>query len=59
MAFVRLSDMTDTLEAVVFSRTYEDYKKFLEIDKCVAMKGKISYRNNEPSLLVEAVKELL
>lgn len=58
MAFVRLADLTDSLEVVVFSKPYEQYKNLLEVDKCVAVRGKISYRNNEPSLLVEAIKEL-
>ncbi len=41
-----------------YEQPYEQYKNLLEVDKCVAVRGKISYRNNEPSLLVEAIKEL-
>jgi len=58
MAFVKIADMNDSLETVLFSRTYEQYKNILEPDKCVAMKGKINYRNGEPSLLVDMIKEM-
>ncbi len=58
MAFLKLFDFTDSIECVVFSETYEKYKNILVVDKCVAVKGKISHRNGEPSIIVEGVKEL-
>jgi DNA polymerase-3 subunit alpha len=58
MAFVKLSDFDDTLEAVVFPRTMTEFKNLLIKDKAVAVKGKISLRNGEVSLIVDKVKEL-
>jgi len=58
MAFIKLSDFDDTLEAVVFPRTMTEFKNLLIKDKAVAVKGKISLRNGEVSLIVEKVKEL-
>ncbi len=58
MAFVKIADLNDTLEAVVFPRIYNEYKDFFEEDKGVLVKGKISKRKGEYSLLVEKVKEL-
>ena len=58
MAFLKLADFNDMIEGVVFSETYEKFKNLLIADKCVAVKGKISRRNGEPSIVVEAVKEL-
>ncbi len=58
MAFVRIADFGDTIETVVFSRPYHQYKELLQADKCVALKGRVSIRNGEPSILIEAVKEL-
>ncbi|MCK4386831.1 MAG: DNA polymerase III subunit alpha [Candidatus Pacebacteria bacterium] len=58
MAFVRLSDFSGSIEAVVFPKILEEYKNLLEVDKCVLMKGRISKRNGDLSLIVEAVKEL-
>ena len=37
---------------------FEEFKKFLVAEKCVAIKGKISNRNDEVSLIAEKVKEL-
>ncbi|MBU1557948.1 DNA polymerase III subunit alpha [Patescibacteria group bacterium] len=58
MAFVKVSDFSDSMEVVVFPKVYDDYKHLLEADKCVALRGKISKRNDETSLLVDALKEL-
>ncbi|MFA5023045.1 MAG: OB-fold nucleic acid binding domain-containing protein, partial [Candidatus Paceibacterota bacterium] len=58
MAFVKMFDFTDAIEAVAFSDVYEKYKDLLIPDKVVALRGKISHRNGEPSIIIEAVKEL-
>jgi DNA polymerase-3 subunit alpha len=58
MAFIKMFDFTDMIEAVAFSDIYEKYKHLLVPDKLVAVKGKISHRNGEPSIILEAVKEL-
>ena len=58
MMFLRLADLTGTIEVVVFPRVFEEFKKFLVTEKCVAIKGKISNRNDEVSLIAEKVKEL-
>lgn len=58
MAFVKISDFNDSIECVVFSDVYEKYKEILTADRCVAIRGKISHRNGEPSIIIEALKEL-
>lgn len=59
MAFVKLSDYADTLETVVFPKTMSEYRNLLLKDKCVAIKGKISLRNGETTLIVDKMKELI
>jgi len=59
MAFIKLSDYSDTMETVVFPRTMAEYKNILIKDKCVAIKGKISLRNGEITLIVDKIKELI
>jgi DNA polymerase-3 subunit alpha len=59
MAFVRIADLTGSLECVVFPKSYEEMKKFCVTDKLVIVKGKISDRNGERSLLIDKMKELL
>ena len=58
MVFLKLADFTGTLEAVVFPRTYNENHKKLVVDACVAVKGKISERNGERSLIVEEIRSL-
>jgi len=58
MAFIRLADFTDKIEGVVFTRPYEQFKDLIAVDKCVAVRGRLSLRNNEQSIVIEAVKEL-
>lgn len=58
MAFGRLGDYTGTIELVFFSKLFTDQKAVIQPDACVAVKGRMSYRNNEPSIVVEAIKGL-
>ncbi len=58
MAFVRISDYSDSMEVVVFSKPFEQFKSILIPGTCIALKGKLSIRNNEPSILVESMKKL-
>ena len=58
MAFVRLSDFSDTLEVVVFPKIFKEFNEYLETEKCLLLKGRISKRQGETSLLVEKIKEL-
>ncbi len=58
MCFAKLTDFSDSIELVIFSRTFGECRELLEAEKCVAIKGKLSLRNGEPSLVVEGMKEL-
>lgn len=58
MMFLTLTDFTDSIECVVFSKTYEMIKGMLAVDTCVAFKGKVSERNGELSLMVDKAKKL-
>ena len=58
MAFLKIADFTGSIEVVVFPRTMAEYKELLGPDKCVAIKGRFSRRNDAPSLIAEKVKAL-
>ncbi len=58
MAFIRLADFVTSIEVVAFPKTYKEFAKFLVPDACISIKGKMSKRNDVPSLLAEAVKAL-
>jgi DNA polymerase-3 subunit alpha len=59
MAFMKVSDYSDTMETVVFPRTMTEFKNLLVKDKCVAIKGKLSLRNGEITVIVDKMKELI
>jgi len=58
MAFVKVADFTGEIEIVVFPKTFEENKSLVEGEKCVAIKGRVPHRNDEVSIIAEAVKEL-
>ncbi len=58
MAFVRLTDYTDSIELVVFSKILAENRAVCAADQCVAIKGRMSYRNGEPSIVVDQMKAL-
>ncbi len=59
MAFLKLADFSGSLEAVVFPRTLLEFRTAFTPDQCLAIKGKISERNGQKSLIVERVKVLV
>lgn len=58
MAFVKISDMNDKIEVVIFPKTFEEYKNILVQQKCIAIKGTLSDKNGEISVLADKIKEL-
>jgi len=58
MAFLKIADLTDSIEAVVFPSIFKDFIDVLVPEKCVAISGKVSNRNGEKSIIIEAVKEI-
>ncbi len=58
MAFIKLSDFTGTIDAVVFSKLFETIKDILVKDVIIALKGKVTERNGEKSLMIESLKQI-
>jgi DNA polymerase-3 subunit alpha len=57
MAFIKLSDFSGTIEAVVFSKLFEATKDILLKDTIIALRGKVTERNGERSLMIESFKK--
>jgi DNA polymerase III subunit alpha len=53
MAFIRIADLTGSMEAVCFPKTYVKWKAIVIPDKLVVIKGKLSDRNGEASILID------
>ncbi len=58
MAFMKIADLTGTMEVVVFPKIYKELKATLTPDTCLAIKAKISMRNDEKSLILEEAKKI-
>ncbi len=58
MLFLKISDLTGSIECVVFPRVFQEFKDFFVPEKCIAIKGKISMRNGTVSVIAEKAKSL-
>lgn len=58
MAFIKISDYKDTMEAVAFPKTFTEFREILTVENCVAFKGKVNDRNGERSFIIDKVKAL-
>ena len=58
MAFLQVEDLTGRIEVVAFPKLFEKSADILVADQCIALSGKISLRNGEKSIIIEAVKSI-
>ena len=59
MAFIKMADFSESIEVVIFPKTFTEFKDLLGAEKCIAIKGKISKRNGETSLIADRIKPLV
>ena len=52
MAFLSLEDLVGTVEVIVSPRDYEKNREYLEIDKKIFVKGRVSEEEERPSKLI-------
>jgi DNA polymerase-3 subunit alpha len=58
MAFLKIADLSGAIEVVTFPGVFQKHKDLLKQEACVAVKGKISHRNGEVSIIAEKFKSL-
>jgi len=58
MVFLKIADLTGSIEAVAFPSIFKESIDILVTEKCIALSGKVSLRNGEKSIIIEAVKEI-
>lgn len=56
MCFVKLQDMTGTIEIIIFPRVYDLAKTYLMLDQIVVISGKLEESEETPIMIAEAVK---
>ncbi|MFT5281064.1 MAG: DNA polymerase-3 subunit alpha [Flavobacteriaceae bacterium] len=58
MAFIKITDLHGTIEAVVFPKLYEEHHELFQEETLIAVKARVSTRNGEKSLIIEGVKKI-
>ena len=58
MALVKLRDYRGTIEVAVFPETYKRYKSLIIIDIPIVVRGKVSTRNGEKTIVVDEIRNL-
>ncbi|MEQ1500333.1 MAG: DNA polymerase III subunit alpha [Parcubacteria group bacterium] len=58
MVFLKISDLSDSIEAVAFPKIFEEFQDILIPESCVVIKGTFSLRNGDKSILIDKVKTL-
>ena len=58
MGFITVAYKEASIEAVAFPEAFKAAKDALTEGRCVLLKGKLSKRNGEPSIVIEKVKGL-
>lgn len=58
MGFVTIGDKEGSLEAVAFPEVFKSHRAVLEVNTCVLVRGKLSKRNGQSSILIEKLKKL-
>ncbi len=58
MLFLKLQDLTDEIEAVVFPRALQQYGEHILENNCVLIRGKYSFRKDSPSLIAEEIRKI-
>jgi DNA polymerase-3 subunit alpha len=58
MLFLKLADLSDTIETVVFPKIMEEFKDIIAPENCIVIKGVFSTRNGSQSVLVDKIKLL-
>jgi DNA polymerase-3 subunit alpha len=55
MAFAQIEDLQGTVELVIFPRLWEDTRDLWVPERVLVVRGRVSVRGREPSILVESV----
>jgi DNA polymerase-3 subunit alpha len=55
MAFAQLEDLQGTVDLVIFPSVWETTKDLWEVERILVVRGKVSFRGQDPSILVDSV----
>lgn len=56
MAFVKVGDLTGSIEGVVFAKSFVELQPIVVVDACIAVSARVNERNGEKSIVIEKAK---
>jgi DNA polymerase-3 subunit alpha len=57
MAFAQIEDLQGTIEVVIFPGVWEQTKELWELERILIVRGRVSLRGREPSIIVNSVTD--
>ncbi len=58
MVFVKIADLNDSIEVVVFPKVYQEFKDLFQPEQCIVLMGSVSKRNGGTSVIAEKARAL-
>lgn len=58
MAFIKLADLSSSMEGVVFTKAFATLEELLVVDTCLVVAAKVSERNGEKSIVIEKARKI-
>ena len=58
MAFIKITDLTGTIEAAVFPKLYATAADIVVPDTCIVVQAKVTERNGDLSLAIDSIKKI-
>ena len=58
MLFVKIEDMSESLEVIVFPSILRETESFWQTDKILAIEGRVSHKDNESKVICSQVREV-
>ena len=58
MGFITIGDGLESIEIVAFPEMYKTHNNLFTVGSCVAIQGKLSMRNEEPTVVIDRIKSL-
>ena len=52
MAFITMEDLVGTVEVIVFPKDYEKYRSYLEEDRKVFIRGRVTVEEDKPAKMI-------
>lgn len=57
MAFIKLEDLSGSMEIVIFPKTFAQFREYLVQDQIILVEGKLDFKDDRPVVLAEKISQ--